>query len=282
MPACLLLLRNPLGLLLTFLLLVSGPASNITVARSIAPGTAQQAAACLSTISFGETKQCSVESAGESDSFTFTAAANDEIKVRMVRIDGGLNPAIHIFSPDNASLCSAFTSDNVAEIGHCTIPEAGTYTLVADDTYRTNTGSYYLYVQRLNNPGNAQPINFGQTLPGAIELDAEIDSFSFRAAAGRSVKIRMTRGANNLRPRIRVYGPDGNNICSAFSSGETTELSGCDLPLMGTYTILADDTGSRLGSYSMYLECVEGQCSLATARLYLPLVAYTQEPAATP
>lgn len=282
MPACLLLLRHPLGLFLALLLLVSSAASNIAVARSIAPRTAQEAVACLATISFGETKQCSVESAGESDNFTFTAAANDEIKVRMVRLDGDLNPAVHIYTSANARICSAFSSEKVVEIGHCTIPAAGDYKLVADDTYHTNTGSYYLYVQRLNNPGNAQPLNFGQTLPGAIELDSEIDSFSFRAAANTVGKIRMTRGANSLRPRIRVYDPAGNNICSDFSSSETTEISRCDLSLLGTYTILADDTGSRLGSYTMSLECVEGECSLATERLYLPLVAYVPERTETP
>ncbi|HEY0603770.1 MAG TPA: hypothetical protein VGD58_12705 [Herpetosiphonaceae bacterium] len=274
MPACLPLLRHPLGLLLALLLLVSSAASNVAVARSIAPSAAQEAVACTSAISFGETRQCSVESEGESDTFTFTAAANDEIKVRMVRLSGDLNPAVHIYNSSSTSICSAFTSDKVVEIGHCTIPTAGSYKLVADDTYRTNTGSYYLYVQRLNNPGNAQPINFGQTQPGAIELDSEIDSFSFRAAGGTVAKIRMTRAANTLRPRIRIYDPAGNNICSDFSSSETTEISRCDLPLLGTYTILADDTGSRLGSYSIYLECVEGECSLATERIYLPLIAY--------
>ena len=277
MPACLLLLRHPLSMLLTFLLLVSSLASNVASARSIMPDTIHEAATCVAAISFGETKQCSVESAGESDTFSFTAAANDEIKVRMVRISGDLNPAVHIYSPADASICSAFSSEKVVEIGHCTIPADGTYTLVADDTYRTNTGSYYLYVQRLNEPGSAQPINYGQTLPGTIELDSEIDSFSFRAAANTVAKLRMTRGANTLRPRIRVYGPDGSNICSDFSTSETTEINHCELPLMGTYTILADDTGSRLGSYTMYLDCVEGQCSLATARVYLPIVAFIQE-----
>ncbi|HEY0735955.1 MAG TPA: hypothetical protein VGD69_13665 [Herpetosiphonaceae bacterium] len=282
MSACLPLLRHPLGLLLALLLLVSSADSNIAVARSIAPSAAQEAVACTSAISFGETRQCSVESEGESDNFTFTAAANDEIKVRMVRLSGDLNPAVHIYSSSNTNICSAFTSDKVVEIGHCTIPAAGSYKLVADDTYHTNTGSYYLYVQRLNNPGNAQPMNFGQTLPGVIELDSEIDSFSFRAAADTVAKIRMTRGANTLRPRIRVYDPAGNNICSDFSSSETTEISRCDLPLLGTYTILADDTGSRLGSYTMYLECVEGECSLATERIYLPLIAYVPERTETP
>lgn len=277
MPACLLLLRHPLSLLLTFLLLVSSAASNIASARSVAPGTTHEATACVAAISFGQTKQCSVESGGENDTFSFTAAANDEIKVRMVRISGDLNPAVHIYSPADASICSAFSSEKVVEIGHCAIPADGTYTLVADDTYRTNTGGYYLFVQRLNNPGSAQPINYGQTQAGMIELDSEIDSFSFRAAANTVAKLRMTRGANTLRPRMRVYGPDGSNICSDFSSGETTEISRCELPLMGTYTILADDTGSRLGSYTMYLECVEGECALATARVYLPLVAFLQE-----
>lgn len=277
MPACLLLLRHPLGVFLALLLLVSGAASNIALAGSSTPLAAQAAVACLAPISFGETKECSVESAGESDNFTFSADANDEIKVRMVRLSGDLNPAVHIYNSSNTSICSAFTSDKVVEIGHCTIPTGGSYKLVADDTYRTNTGSYYLYVQRLNNPGNAQPISFGQTLPGTIDLDSEIDSFSFKAAANTVAKIRMTRGANTLRPRIRIYDPTGNNICSDFSSSETTEISRCDLPLLGTYTILADDTGSRLGSYTMFLDCVEGECSLATERIYLPLIAYVPE-----
>ncbi|HEX6290377.1 MAG TPA: hypothetical protein VFZ66_14400 [Herpetosiphonaceae bacterium] len=230
---------------------------------------------CATALDFGETMQCTIDLAGEIDMHTFTAAIDDVVKVRMTRISGTLNPAVHIYDPDGANMCSAFTSEKIVEINNCVIPRAGIYTLHASDTYRTNTGTYNLYIQRLNNPGNTQPIGFGQILTGTITSAAEINTYTFLSSGGGSARIKMSRTADDLRPRIRIYDPAGTNICSAFTSGSVAEITSCPLASRGTYAILADDNGSRVGSYTLELACAQEPCRPYTSLMYLPLVRKT-------
>jgi len=216
--------------------------------------------------------QCAIDAPSKQDTYPFTAAAHDRVKIRIQVVSGTLDPAIHVYSPTGEQLCAAFTSQVLAEIGNCALPVAGSYTLVVDDTYRSNTGHYLLYAQRLNNPDNAQPLGFGQTLTNTLQFVAEFSTYAMAAHAGASVKVRMTRLDGSFYPRLRLHSPTGAQLCIAFSSGSSAEISNCTLPSTGTYTILADDTyTSGTGIYTMNLTCLNEQCGLS--QTYIPLIA---------
>jgi hypothetical protein len=261
------------GLSLLFLVLLQRvPAPSRAVSAPL-QGVRQAAAPllCPSALTFGLTTQCAIDAPDEHDTYPFTAAASDKVKIRIQVISGTLDPAIHVYSPTGVQLCVAFTSQVLAEIGNCTLPVAGNYTLVVDDTYRTNTGQYLLYAQRLNNPDNAQPLGFGQTLTNSLQFVAEFSTYTMAARAGASVKIRMTRLDGSFYPRLRLYSPTGGQLCIAFSSGSSAEISSCTVPSTGIYTILADDTyTSGSGTYAMDLTCLNEQCALSST--YMPVV----------
>ena len=125
--------------------------------------------------------------------------------------------------------CVKRTVQSTAEIASCTLTSTGTYTILAYDSYSgTNTGDYYLHLQRLNNPGNATPIDFGQTLSGSIITPAEMDTYTFSASAGDRVLVRMSKASGDLWPGVRIYSPDGTKLCEAYSSA-TAEIASCAL-----------------------------------------------------
>jgi hypothetical protein len=259
--------------MLSFILLQRVPAPSLAAYTPLQ--LAPQAAVpllCPSVLVFGLTIQCAVEASSKQDTYPFTAAANDKLKIRIQVIGGALDPAIHVYSPTGEQICTAFTSQVLAEIGNCGLPVAGDYTLVVDDTYRSNIGEYLLYAQRLNNPDNAHPLGFGQTLTNSLQFVAEFSTYTIAASAGAKVRMRMTRLDGSFYPQLRVYNPAGGQICAAFSSGSSAEISSCTLPNTGSYTILADDTyTSGTGSYAVDLTCLNELCAFPSM-YYIPLV----------
>ncbi|MBN1658516.1 MAG: pre-peptidase C-terminal domain-containing protein, partial [Anaerolineae bacterium] len=127
--------------------------------------------------------------------------------------------------------------------------------LLACDGYNgTYTGSYNVHLQRLNNPGNATALSFGQTLAGSINMAGEMDAYTFAGQAGQSILISMSRTSGNLWPQIRLYDDDGNPVGSA--SGSSSADLVVTLSADGTYTILVDDgyNGTYTGGYNLHLE----------------------------
>ncbi len=218
-------------------------------------------AECPASISFGETIHCSITTEGEIDAYTFTASAGDRVLVRLSKTElGNLWPGVIVNGTGGAELCEQNSLDSTtAEIAGCSLPDTGTYTILAHDgLYGSFTGEYHLYLQRLNNPGSPVFIAFGQTLPASIITSAEMDTYTFSASAGDKVLVRMSKDLlANFWPGIRVYGPDGTKLCELNSSNSTTaEIASCSLPGTGTYTILAYESsyGMYADDYHLYLQ----------------------------
>jgi hypothetical protein len=229
--------------------------------------TSVEATVCPPNIGFGETIQCSINSPGEVDTYTFTASPGDKVLLRMSLSSGSLWPGIRVYDSGGIKLCEA-GSPTSAEIASCTLVGGGTYSiLVFDDFNGTYTGDYYLYLQRLNNPGNAVPIKRGTVLDGAIVSPAQMGTYTFTVTASDKVVVRMSAVSGSLWPGIRVYSPNGTKLCEGGAPG-TAEIASCALPGSGAYTILAFDSfnGTLTGGYRLYLDC----CTI-----YLPLTKKT-------
>jgi hypothetical protein len=82
-----------------------------------------------------------------------------------------------------------------------------------------------------------------------------MDTYIFTASAGDKVLVRMSESAGNLYPSIRVYSPEGTQLCEAPYSSVTAEIESCALTSDGIYTILAFDYyGTDMGDYYLYLQ----------------------------
>ncbi len=166
-----------------------------------AAGASPQLAGCPSSIGFGETIQCSIDSSGEVDTYSFSANAGDKVLVRMTGLSGIVWPKISVKGPDETSLCETWAF-STAEIASCSLGATGDYAILSSNDWEGETGGYSLYVQRLNNPGSSVSIAFGQTLSASLDSVAEIDTYTFAANAGdRGVAQddRVTRASSLAR-----------------------------------------------------------------------------------
>ncbi len=210
----------------------------------------------LVPINFGETAKGSIDAAAEVDVFTFTANAEDNILVRASRASGSVWPGIRVFDPSGNQLRQA-TNSTTAEIAGLRLPTTGTYSIHIYDSFNgTFTGQYCLYLQRLNNPGNALSISFSETQYNSIDNPAEMEAYTFEAEAGDKVLVSLSRGnTGSIWPGVRVYSPSGVLLREATSS-RTAEIDGLTLPAAGLYTILVFDSfnGTFTGEFGLHLQ----------------------------
>jgi len=208
-------------------------------------------------IAFGNTLSGTV-AAAEMDAYTFVGTPGDQVLVRVAETSGSLWPLIRVYPPNGTLLCEDY-SPSTAEV-FCTLTSSGMHTILVADYFGTYTGQYSLYLQRTNNPGNATPISFGETLSGSIGAAAEMDTYTFCGASGDQVLVRVAETSGSLWPLIRVYPPNGTLLCEDYSPS-TAEVS-CSLTSAGMHTILVGDyLGTYTGEYNVSLTCVAGWCS---------------------
>jgi len=228
---------------------------SIALLSSGSPGIGASAMASTpsAAISFGQTVAGSIGAPGETGSYTFTASAGDVVLIGMSRITGSIYPQIRLYGPAGDPLGA---SDSPHAGLNKTLLSAGTYTILASDYYGTYTGDYGLYLQRLNNPGNASPIPFGQTLSRAISTPAQMDTYTFTASAGDVVLIGVSRITGSIYPQISLYGPAGDSLGTAAAIASPHAELSRTLPSAGTYTILASDYyGTYTGDYGLQRTC---------------------------
>jgi hypothetical protein len=181
---------------------------------------------------------------GDLDLWRFDAQAGEVLLVRMGAT--GFNPQLRLYGPDGGQVATGFNSSSGGRDAEFTgvATNAGTYLLVCSSYYPGGVGTYILtavrtaddFVTAGGDEGGAL-IN-GVRQAGTLEA-GDLDVWSFDAAAGDNLVIRM--GATSCNPHLRLYGPGGVPIGSAFngaSGGRDTELS-TQAPADGRYTLVA-------------------------------------------
>ncbi len=215
-------------------------------------------------ITFGSTYAGTITEAAQTNSYAFTASANDLVDFTIAATAGALGPRMLVYSPDNALVASNDGDGCVAssELDTIKIPTTGTYTLLVSDCAGRDsaTGSYGLYVQRTNNPGGVvAPLLYGQTAAGKIGLAVQSNTYTFKANANDLIDFTVSAPPNGLGPRIRIYYSNGTLFTSNDSLGcvATSEMDTVKVLTSGTYTMLVGDCAGRLnttGGYDLYAQ----------------------------
>lgn len=204
------------------------------------------AEAAPTPISFGQTMTESISIQGEQDSFTFMGATGDVILVR-VTTETVLWPQLDLYDPEGSLLESALeVGPCVVEINSSPLPTDGYYQLRISDYIGTGTGTYWVFVQRLNNPGGATQMEFGSTLSATITNTCEEDTYRFDATQGDTVQVRATSNTG-LNPAFQVYGPDGSFLTENFAAGPAVVKEEIQIDESGTYTLIFKDGQDILG-----------------------------------
>ena len=210
---------------------------------------------------FAQVQTGAIGSAAQTNTYTFSADANDVLDFTMVTTSGSLSPKIRLYQPNGTLVTQAwnnFCSGSALEMNAVTLPATGTYTVLFADCADTNSGDYAIYTQRTNDPSGAVTLPFAQTKGGSITSVAQSNTYTFSANAGDAFDFTMAATSGSLSPKIRLYEPNGTLVTQAwnnFCSGSTLEMNTVTLPVTGTYTALfADCADTNTGNYEIYLQ----------------------------
>jgi hypothetical protein len=217
---------------------------------------------------FGSEETGAISAVAQSNTYTFTANANDEINFTLDTISGSLVPAIQLYNPNgtllhanNAGSPFGCSGANV-EMNTVQIPTTGSYTVLINDCNQVNSGDYEIYVQRTDAPGGTiVPLLFDAVQTGTISTETQSNTYTFTAKANDVLNFTLDTTSGSLVPAIQLYNPNGtlltsNNAGSPFGcSGTNVEMNTVTLPSSGTYTVLINDCNTtNSGSYAIFTQ----------------------------
>jgi hypothetical protein len=169
----------------------------------------------------------------------------------MAAAEGELAPEVQLFNPDGQQVCSTWQYADQTLNLQCELEDAGRYTLLAGS--HDSIGQYSLYLQRANNPANSTAIEFDETVSGTVANTVARTTYTFEAAEGDQVVIRMANTEGELAPEAQLFSPDGQQVCSTWQYADQTLDLQCQLEDAGQYTLLVGGYQSS-GQYSLSLK----------------------------
>lgn len=209
------------------------------------------AAACGTALNLGIPLQCSLSTPGAVHQYALTSPAGDII-LRAARLNGTMKPSIRLLDAGGTELCKIASYGTVAEIPRCSLPAAGTYTVELSDRQATGTGQYVIHAQHLSAPAATSPLTLGEMTLDSLALGGTLMSYQINGSAGDVWLIRAGSSISSLNPALRLFAPDGSEVCKVFSYGVIGEITTCLLPADGAYLLLFNDyTDAGTGSYSI-------------------------------
>jgi len=223
------------------------------------------AASAASVATNGSATSGTILVAGQTNSYTFTATAGENLQVRVGKTSGTLVPRYDLYGPSGNFITSSYTS-TVASAINAPASTTGTYTLVVSDftnngtTGNSGTGNYNLFVTRsaLGAGAEATVVPDGRATAATMAL-GDLASYTFTATAGENLQVRVAKTSGTLVPRFDLYGPGGNFITGSYASTVASAIS-ASASTTGAYTLVVSDftnngsTGnSGTGSYNVYV-----------------------------
>ncbi len=203
--------------------------------------------------------------AGDLDAWNFQAQAGQSIILRMGELVAGssLTPFLRLFGPDGTLLAQYFSSAVASEVS-ARATNSGTFTVVASDGsgFYTGSGTYQIKLAKTGSPivlgpnDSGGPMTNGTMVTGSITIGG-MDLYNFPATNRQSIVVRMGElvSGGNLKPFLRLFGPDGTYLDQYGASAVAAEVA-VQATNTGMFTLVAADstpfyTGS--GGYRLKL-----------------------------
>ena len=242
------------------------------------------------TIGFGQNLTGSF--CAKTDSFLFTADANDFVVIHVVELSdlgGRCVTACLCFdqliqlrdADDNLLVENSSPTDHNRGIFHRTqigpheLVETGTYTVSVRDKQNNGGGDYSVFLQRVNAPELFDSIHSGDTHLSTLN-EGEVATFQFAAQPGDRATIKMTAAEiGDVKPRIELYDIAGQALALPNTGTASVVLNDG-----GLFTLLAFSEMAESGSYRLsfeielcqsnidcpHLPCTTATCDVQTGR----------------
>lgn len=203
----------------------------------------------------------------------------DEPEPEVVTFDvapgGGQNINVRATPSTNAALAGVLRTGQVAVADgrnaagdwlRVTLPDGTGGWVFANLVTVSGDASTLAVVEGTTAPGRpvstGGSLTLGQTSEGQISNAVYEIPYTFQGTAGMLINIRMERLSGDLDTYINLLGPDGTQIAFNDDSSELgtrgSILNGVNLPVDGTYTVVAtryrQQQGSSAGQFSLLVE----------------------------
>lgn len=179
------------------------------------------------------------------DIWEINVEAGAEIFTRGTRISSdGVKPWIRIYDPDGELLGSGhYNGGDTQDILIVSTSKTGRHRVLVSSWIKEDTGAYRIGVAISKGPflvedegGN---LSGSSTVGGSLPL-ADVDIYTFTAAAGGSVNVRASvAGSSGAKPWVRLYRPDGSLAASGhFNGGDTVDFLKFYPSVTGVFTAI--------------------------------------------
>jgi hypothetical protein len=159
------------------------------------------------SLPFAQVTTGSIGSVALSNTYQFSANANDVFDFTVSATSGSLSPRIRLYGPTGALVNSANPTEcagSTVEMNTVTLTASGTYTVLLGDCSDTHTGNYSIYLQRVNNPANPIDLVWGETQSSTIGSTTYSDTYVFSGTGGDVLDFTIA-ASGSLSPKIRLY-----------------------------------------------------------------------------
>ena len=208
-------------------------------------------------IESGQVVSGSIDSPGDTDTITFTAAEGDTVQISQSATGGDLGIKTELFPPSGPSLGTS-TFDSVSTYS---LSQSGTYSIHCRDWVTTYTGTFNISLLRMVgyplSPADPEigPVAVGEGVAGTIAPVADLDAATFYGQSGDTITISQSATGGDLGIKTELFSPSGSSLgTSTFDSVRTYSLS-----QSGTYSILCRDwVATYTGTYRISTQIVAG------------------------
>jgi hypothetical protein len=207
---------------------------------------------CAEAVACGQPLPRGIGTVGESDTFQFTVESGEALSITTQETAGFVNACWELYDPDGVSLGGTCgQAEKTAAI-------PGTYTIRVYDNGDIETGTYDLSLSVVSDTASncAEAIGCGQTLPRALDVVGESDTFRFAAQAGEALSLTTQETGGFVSACWELYDPAGVSLGTSCGQAEKTAA------VAGGYTIRVYDNGdAEAGTYDLNVSVVSDTAS---------------------
>lgn len=224
------------------------------------------------TITDGEVfagTNCTLETAGDIDSFVFSANDGDIYQVAAALNGFNFQICLTLYDPTGAAIASGCTNPALGQdavVFDQTLTKTGSYSI---DVTETTSGAqnYAVSLERIYPaPPNALAAQLATSYTGDIAALSQANAFSFGLVTTGQFRVTATLPSNpTTNLCLNVYSATGSSVgsgCTNPSLGQTSVQVNFTPTLAGTgvalVTAIYDD--GTLSGYTLEVSCVSGNC----------------------
>jgi hypothetical protein len=219
----------------------------------------------LSSVMSGQGIEQSISSAGEQDTYTFSAMAGGTIEAS-VGTPTTMEMTMDLFSP-TMTLLKSMTANTIGQTITLTSPSAtpGIYSIVLTSA-NGHTGAYEFSEASVPGPQSKDtidnaggPVVSGQAVEGSI--GGQLDVYSFSAVTGGTIEASVGT-PTTMETEMDLFDPTGLMLATAKGTGTITVTA--KSATTNTYYIVLESANGRTGAYEFSEASVPGTQSIDT------------------